>query len=209
MSFILDALKKSEAERQQSNTSEFAGVPTSPSKPSVPRWLWIVGFLLAINLAVLIGLLLQSDSPEANPSRPTVVNPPHVQQSAPTSFAEQAAAARQQPPVAQAMSEAEESMPEPAPNIQAELISQDPSAISADQLYPTIQEVRVSGTVNLPELHLDIHVFSPVPEDRFVFINMTKLREGSQMDEGPRVIEITPDGVILKHRNTSFVVPRE
>ena len=49
MSFILDALKKSENERQEQSDTEFATVPSSPDAPAAPRWLWILGALLAIN----------------------------------------------------------------------------------------------------------------------------------------------------------------
>jgi general secretion pathway protein B len=69
--------------------------------------------------------------------------------------------------------------------------------------------MRVNGNINIPNLHLDIHVFSEMPTDRFVFINMTKLREGSRMSEGPAVLEITPDGVILRHLGKTFLMPRE
>ena len=89
------------------------------------------------------------------------------------------------------------------------MISQNPSSVSPDDLHPTLQEVRARGALNLPELHLDIHVYSNEPEDRFVFINMSKLREGSQLDEGPVVAEITPDGVILGHQGQFFILPRE
>ena len=65
MSFILDALKKSETDRQRQGSAEFAGVPTSDRRESAPRWLWVLGALLAINLAVLLGLLLKPNSPPA------------------------------------------------------------------------------------------------------------------------------------------------
>ncbi len=61
----------------------------------------------------------------------------------------------------------------------------------------------------LPELHVDIHVFSDVARDRFVFINMTKHKEGSRLAEGPLVEEITPDGVVLSHNGKSFLLPRD
>jgi general secretion pathway protein B len=63
--------------------------------------------------------------------------------------------------------------------------------------------------MQLPDLHLDIHVYSEVPKDRFVFINMSKLREGSQLAEGPVVAEITPDGVVLGHQGQYFLLSRE
>ena len=66
MSFILDALKKSETDRQHQSNAEFTAVPVSPRAPAVPRWLWAVGILLAINLMVLIGLLLRPETPGMN-----------------------------------------------------------------------------------------------------------------------------------------------
>ena len=76
-------------------------------------------------------------------------------------------------------------------------------------LIPSIHEVRASGIVTLPDLHLDIHVYSDVPEDRFVFINMAKQREGTRLSEGPVVAEITPGGVLLNYQDTLFLLPRE
>ena len=85
----------------------------------------------------------------------------------------------------------------------------DLRAIHATPVLLTIDEVRLNGTVQLTDLHLDIHVYSDSPEERFVFINMTKLREQSQLEEGPSVAEITRDGVILEYQGTTFLLPRE
>jgi hypothetical protein len=38
---------------------------------------------------------------------------------------------------------------------------------------------------------------------------MAKHREQSKLEEGPVVVEITPDGVILEHQGTTFLLPRE
>ena len=62
MSFILDALKKSETDRQERNSAEFARVPTSSGPARAPAWLWLLGFLLAVNLVVLMGLFLKPSS---------------------------------------------------------------------------------------------------------------------------------------------------
>ena len=56
---------------------------------------------------------------------------------------------------------------------------------------------------------LAVNVNVEMPEDRFVFINMSKLREQSQLGEGPVVEEITPDGVVLTYLGTSFLLPRD
>ncbi len=220
MSFILDALKKSENERQQSRSNEFAAVPTRPTATHFPRWLLLIGLLLAINLIVLIGLLLRQDSQPGEPiqiSSPVVVNrevndPETVETSktATAKFEDQVAAARKKPLATQAIpSQTVEPESDSAPDVKAVLISQNPSSVTQRQLYPTLQEVRVSGVLDLPDLHLDIHVYSDVPKDRFVFINMAKHREGSRLDEGPQVVEITPDGVVLRYQGKSFLVPRE
>ena len=210
MSFILDALKKSETERQQQGSAEFAAIPTNPGSASLPRWLWIVGLLLAVNLAVLIGLLLQPDSPPTQSETTSSASQaiPQQQLQLQPSFTDQVAAASQNLPDKQDEPTTAR-VPDKRPAVRPVLISQNPSAIPSGEIYPTVQEVRASGSLNLPELHLDIHVYSDVPKDRFVFINMSKLREGSQLEEGPIIVEITRDGVILGHQGLSFLLPRE
>ena len=74
---------------------------------------------------------------------------------------------------------------------------------------PTIHEVLANGTITLPELHVDIHVYSEIAKDRFVFINMNKHKEGTQLAEGPLVKEITPQGVVLNQNGTLFLLPRD
>ena len=213
MSFILDALKKSETDRQQQSGAEFAVVPTSPQSPAVPRWLWIVGLLLAVNLVVLIGLLLKpaSDPPQRAQAsiESTVVLPPAKNNTKP-SFQEQVAVAQQNPPDQQReLPNDQGEIYERQELVESVLISQNPTAVSAGDLYPSIQEVRASGAIDIPDLHLDIHVFSPVPEDRFVFVNMSKLREGSTLSEGPVVDEITPNGVVLRYQGQHFLLSRD
>lgn len=208
MSFILDALKKSETERQQQSSAEFAAIPTNPGSVSLPRWLWIVGLLLAVNLAVLIVLLLLPDSPPTESETLSSASQATPQQQLQPSFTDRVAAASQNLPDKQD-EPATARVPDQRPAVRPVLISQNPSAIPSGEIYPTVQEVRASGSLNLPELHLDIHVYSDVPKDRFVFINMTKLREGSQLEEGPIIVEITRDGVILGHQGLSFLLPRE
>lgn len=61
----------------------------------------------------------------------------------------------------------------------------------------------------MPELNLELHVFSAVPGDRFVFINSSKYLEGESLPEGPRLDAITEEGVVMSHRGQSFLLPRE
>lgn len=212
MSFILDALKKSETERQQQTGGEFSTVPTSAAKPRPARWFWLLATLLAINIAVLLGVLLRPDVRTA--STPVEVAPELVpvpveqpladaRPTATPTFADQLEAARRQQPEVDTRSPVIEA-PAPAPAVTAQ-----PVASTSSSRLQTIDELRLDGSLQLPELHIDIHVFSDKPDDRFVFINMVKHREQSQLAEGPVVREITTDGVILQHQGRTFLLPRE
>jgi general secretion pathway protein B len=215
MSFILDALKKSETERQQQGPSDFANVPSSTESPRAPRWLWVLALLLAVNMAVLLSVLLRDDAPDVTP--PSGQTSQAQPEPAPgTSFSEKIQEAREretattasvaaspepvtQPPVETPAAELPQAAPpQPRPRTEFTLAA-----------LPTADELRANGTIQLADLHLDIHVYSEQPDDRFVFINMVRHREKSRLAEGPVVQEITPEGVILDYAGTRFLLPRE
>ena len=206
MSFILDALKKSETERQQKGSAEFANVPTSDGRrEGPPAWLWVLGVLLLINLAVLIGIFLRPDAGTREPiaasapaAEPRDAAPPHED------FASRVASARENAPVVQQPSSPAEDEP-----VFPAKPAEPPDVSRSTATLPTIHEVSAQGLVSLPDLHVDIHVFSESARDRFVFINMQKLNEGSRLSEGPLVEEITPDGVVLSMNGTTFLLPRD
>jgi hypothetical protein len=66
-----------------------------------------------------------------------------------------------------------------------------------------------AGGASIPQLRLDLHVYAAKPQDRFALINMHKLHEGDSTPDGVRVETITPDGVIMSHNGTRFLLPRE
>jgi len=201
MSFILDALKKSENERQQQGSAEFSSVPSSSGESQSFKWLWILALLLIVNIAVLVGVLMRPQSPSQ--AAPELQPAAEVQQQiAEPSFEEKIAAAKQSQPPTPVDDEPEVAVPATAPAAR-------PTASRDGPRILTIDEVRVNGTLQVTDLHLDIHVYSEQPADRFVFINMNKHRENSKLVEGPVVLEITPDGVILEHQGTTFLLPRE
>jgi len=215
MSFILDALRKSDTERQQHQSAEFASVAIGRSSTAGPRWIWLVGILLAINIAVLVGLFMREDIDvsvagiRSIPNNATAQNQVESTTAEP-SFAEKAAAARGNgSALAQAESASDyDTVVENRPAT-ARVVLQNPGDAGSTATYPTIHTVRANGAITLAELHLDIHVYSDAAEDRFVFINMSKHREGSQLDEGPVVHEITTDGVVLGHEGLFFLLPRD
>jgi hypothetical protein len=81
------------------------------------------------------------------------------------------------------------------------------TAAEAAPNLPTIDDVALQGGV--PEMHIDLHVYSANPQERFVFINKHKYREGETLQEGPRVEQITSDGVILSQHGRRFILPRQ
>jgi len=224
MSFILDALKKSETERQQQAGAEFAAVPSGDGAPKSFKWLWLLIGLLAVNFAVLAGLLLR---PAAIPVAPATTpateaeTPAAAAADTSPSFEEQVARAREREADRTAERAAgNEAVPAPEvaasepvrqPQTQSRSFEPTPASSAAGDsaMLPRFDELRAEGVLQLPDLHLDIHVYSDVPKERFVFINMNKLREGQKLDEGPVVQSITPAGVVLKYQGRSFLLPRE
>ena len=218
MSFILDALKKSETDRQQRSTAEFAGIPTgSDRRRGPPAWLWVVAGLLLINLAVLVGILMRPGTPptdpvvrqDSEPAARTVTEPAAgTPESRSDGFANQVAAARENPPPRAEPAVAMVTPPAAVTTLPPVPATRSRPTVDTTAL-PTLQEVRANGAVVLPDLHVDIHVYSESAKDRFVFINMVKHKEGSRLAEGPTVQEITPDGVVLSQDGMSFLLPRD
>lgn len=221
MSFILDALKKSENERQQQAPPEFATVPADPDSPRAPRWLWALGGLLLVNLVVVVALLTR-DAPPPIPSAP--VDAALAAEAASASRSAAAPAARPVDAFSDRLEEARRSLPErtsddatPATDAQTRIVPvrREPppaaatSAAASLALLPSLDELRLNGDVDLPAMHLDIHVWSDSASDRFVFINMDKYRERDTMSAGPVVAEITRDGVVLEYRGRRFMLPRD
>lgn len=214
MSFILDALKKSESERLRRDTPGFADVPDRTRDRPAKRWTWIIITLIAVNIGVLATLLLKRER------APDTVSAAQVDMPAAASEAVDAPQALVVPPDVEEATTAGQAATTPPPVVPAAI---DPPARRSEAAAPavdyrapsvagasaTFDELRAQGVLNLPDLHLDIHVHAPLSEDRFVFVNMRKYKERARLDEGPVVREITPDGVILEYRGKPFLLPRE
>lgn len=221
MSFILDALKKSENERQHNVPPEFATVPADMDSPRAPRWLWILGGLLLINLVVVVALLMRESPP---PVATNALGPASLQTPEAGTPADSASPARPADAFTDRLEQARRQLPERAAenspsatrtaggNEPARPDSRPPARPAASTnvaLLPSLDELRLNGEVDLPEMHIDIHVWSENARERFVFINMDKYRERETMSIGPVVTEITRDGVVLEHRGRRFMLPRD
>jgi general secretion pathway protein B len=212
MSFILDALKKSETERQRQSGPGLFQVKVAAPKVSWPAWAYALGALLAINIGVVAWLMLRQ------PSRAAAVETPPAQAAAPVAQAPPPAAApaRDLPaaevaPLVETGTEnlnPEDYEPAAEPAAPASAAEAHATRGTAEGL-PTYEQVAGTPGNGLPELRLDLHVFAAKPQDRFILLNMHRLREGDSLSEGVRVDQITPSGAVLSFRNSKFVLERD
>jgi hypothetical protein len=74
---------------------------------------------------------------------------------------------------------------------------------------PLYQDAAATPGTRIPQLRLDLHVFALHPQDRFVMINMHKLREGDSLPGGVHVDRITPEGAVLSYSGSQFLLSRD
>jgi general secretion pathway protein B len=215
MSFILDALKKSELERQRQSVPGLMDARIMPRRSRLPVWGIALGVLLAVNLAVLTFVLLRKSTSDAHLSH-ALPPPPVAAASAAQHFSPLDSAPQYAPeiPVAPADSAPEEAAPPhaaaPRPAHRADpLLTDEESNADSQEVLPTINEITLTGTQTLPDLHLDVHVYATKAADRFVYINMRKYHEGGKLQEGPVVERIRRDGVVLNYQGLRFILPRQ
>ncbi|MGB5104212.1 MAG: general secretion pathway protein GspB [Steroidobacteraceae bacterium] len=109
MSFILDALRKSEHERQRTTGPGLAEVAVAPSKPRTNAWATAAIALLVVNL-VAVGILMLRKGRDAPPA-PAVATAGPETATAPAAAAPMAAAPAESP----AQVSVTRSLPEPPP----------------------------------------------------------------------------------------------
>jgi general secretion pathway protein B len=212
VSFILDALRKSEHERQRSALPSLAHVPVAPPPAQMPRWAVFVIAGLAAAVLVLGGAWWQSSrtpgssAPIASTAAPSVVierslplpvpsAPPARPQTtvaASRSLADTAGGLANEPPAQPAQSPPSPAAPAPAPAADAAAL---PSAASL-----------IAQGVVLPPLRLELHGYAEQPSARFVFINGRKYGEGERLADGPDLVAVEPRGAVLSYAGRRFLL---
>jgi len=225
MSFILDALKKSEIERQRQSVPGLMDTRLSPRRNRLPVWALALGVLLGINLLVLTFVLTRKSAPAAQASQPAgAASAPEVAAPPETHFSPLDAAPVYAPEIPVAAGEAVAPLQPPivreasasGPGIGAVRAAHHPDPLLTDgdakadqEVLPSINEINLTGAQALPELHLDVHVYATRAAERFVYVNMRKYHEGARLQEGPTVERIRRDGVVLNYQGLRFVLPRQ
>jgi hypothetical protein len=201
MSFILDALKKSEEERlRQQNPST---LPTSALRSSgrTPSWVWALLGLLAVNLVVLAFVLVKpaTSLPAAAPVPPSTVTPliaPSIAPSIATATDRLPSAPDASAPTAMPSAPTPRSDTRPTP------------AVASLAAVPT-RDQQIAAGANLPVTTLNLHVYDADPSKRFILLNGERLRESDASRDGLKVLSITPEGVVLSYGSSSFAVSIE
>ena len=206
MSYILDALKKSDQERQQGTSPSLyskhgstpPGIDFSPFKRHRAFWLIPGGVLfflagLGIFFFQYQGHLDESDSlkvsdtPAFSDERPTP--PPRVLVKEKIQI---------QQPIQQ---------PIPQPTVT------NPSALpivaereAPQTSLPFLKDLSAKLQAEIPTLKFAGHTYSENPYQRMIIINSKILREGDMIDRNTRLAEINWEGVTIEFNGTRFQV---
>jgi general secretion pathway protein B len=189
MSLILDALKKSERERQRDKTPGLQSIHQPLPRretPSRKHW-WLITVVVVLNAGVLGYWRFQQST---------------ASKSAPTTAIETLAS---NPSVAAGQKEGaplNAALP-PSP-IASEFTQITPTQMSANKpqgdtslRIDEVGELPDDIRNNLPAMTFSFHVYSTNAQQRTIIINNKRMREGDEISAGLQLQEITEDGVIL------------
>ena len=229
MSFILDALRKSEIERQRQSGPSIAEIPVAREDRRLPVALVAIGVLLAVNVGVLLFFLLRDSGVQepttAVPEAATSAPPPPVVAALPVPVTPAPAA----DPAITGLSPG--GTGEPSDFYPSQVFS-EPATMAPDAPDPTLlpgapaapfggsvtygdepprplESLPTGQGAGLPELTVDLHIFTDDIAKRAVFINGRRYTQGATLTEGPKVEEITRDGAVLNFRGRRFLLPRQ
>jgi general secretion pathway protein B len=181
MSFILDALKRSERARRVLGAAQ-SPPPLEPSAPS--RRSWILGAVLL--LLVANGALLAWSVWRPGPAPAAPVAAPAAPQGEVRSLSREA-----------------DGTAAPADPLAA--VSDVPVAAAATPLADAPPALRA----RLAALHVDVHGWADDPAQRFVLINLKRRVVGDALDGGATLVEIVPDGVVVELDGQRILLPRQ
>jgi general secretion pathway protein B len=225
MSFILDALKKSESERNRKSGPVLMDMRIARPRRRLPVWVWIIAAVLLANLLLLGYVLFRGPAPQqaavtpgqdaTAPAAPAAAGA-STPQPAPLVIGPGAPGAlpsptlpAMQPPSAGGVIRQSNELVSPTSSDSSQGVntplSAQPSAISSaqDEDIPGDEDLRATG-VTLPQLRLNLHVYDANPANRFVLLNSARLGEGQESPDGVRVERIGPDSVILSWHGRRF-----
>ncbi len=225
MSFILDALKKSDQERRRQQAPSVTDLTYGQRTRSKPLWIWLVIGLALLNFVLLMLLWVGNNTPSTltvrNEGSSSTSTMSQVMTPAVSSLNREVRVLEEE---ASNPTDSEDttsillnnaSSSESAPLVQAASASTNQNGITTytqsnhSGQMPTFASLGGAAALNLADLRLDLHVYSDAKMQRFAFINSKKYLEGQALIEGPLLEQITTEGVILSYRGQRFLLPRQ
>ncbi len=215
MSYILDALKKSERER--TGAAEAAMPSASPSAPHAwPRQLWPLAVASGLVAGAVVAVIMIWRAPAQD-----TVELARNNASPPAEAAGLTLSPVEELPPVRGLSAAPTNVVQPkpkapdarvtAPVVPATVQSVAPPPVSAPPMRddaPFLRQKSAEFQRQLPELAVTIHVYSPEESQRILFINNREYRRGDQVQDGLRVEEVIPDGALLSLHGERFKLRR-
>ena len=224
MSYILDALRKSDQQRRRGAAPTLLVGQATAVAPKRPAFL-AYGMLVAVlvGAGVVIGWLRPWQPEQAAPAGSELVaakpltSTPRQPASAPSEMAPQPQPelqvqdakpqrpARAKPTTDGTRPEADVAMPG---KVEAPAPGQPGGSATADaarlQTLNSMVELPLSLQQELPAMTITVHAYSGNPGNRLVGINNRILREGEYVVPGLKLEQITPDGMIFGYKGYSF-----
>lgn len=227
MSLILEALKKSEAERQRGQAPGLF-VEQAPlaraRREGAPAWAFALGALLLLVLAVFGWREWQrgdvvTPSPQTSPasgrgSSEAAVVPPAAEASEAAvlplpSVGEgrgEGAVVRAEPPAPVPMPSPQ---PSPASGRGSQAAAPPPAGEGRGEgSIPRLADLAAGERAALPPLKLTMHVFADDPAARFVILDGRRLGEGAMVADGVVLRGIDRDGVVIEAQGRALRLPR-
>ncbi|MBI5890798.1 MAG: general secretion pathway protein GspB [Nitrosomonadales bacterium] len=200
MSYILDALKKSDQQRQRGTTPT---LPSAQAAVAAPKQTFSVyyGVLAAVLLCagIAIGWLRPWQ-----PEQPVHAAEPIAARPAISNSTAQVLRFDQPEPAGQP----ERELPAPNPAPAAPILSSQEPAIPAtadqEQKAMSLSELPLSIQQELPAMKIQLHSYSSKSVNSIVSINSRMMKEGESLAPGLKLEQITPDGVILSYKGYRF-----
>jgi general secretion pathway protein B len=220
MSYILDALRKADAQRERDPARGIHAQPLTLSvpaenSPSTSR-LWLVGIALVVGAALLaaamwwLGWLARPAAPAVGVAvAPNAVTVPSVTPPSPATRVLPAAPPALPLPVAPVTAPAREA-PKPAPAVTAyppaTAYPPPPAASDASRLL-ALAELPADVQRDLPKLAISGGVYSPTPAQRLLVVNGLVLTEGAEAAPGVLLEQIRPKTAVFNFRGYRYGVP--
>ncbi|MFC1589017.1 general secretion pathway protein GspB [Pseudomonadota bacterium] len=203
MSYILDALKKSEQDRGNGSIPSVQTVHSSSLNYHQEKralWPWILIAVLIANVAILVYFLkpdMNAQNVTANSDAPEKNNNAIPLQNKTAAENYSAPAVVTTPPIATATEQT-------APVTDNHIITNETTLVATPAQLIDIDELPANIRQQIPNMVFSAHVYSSNPAQRSLVINNRFMEEGDTVDYDLVLLEITSHGAIFDFRGHRF-----